>query len=103
MLKEALIRSEEGKEKIVITTMSKHLVTSLMVIAFLRNLYQGVNKPVQKSKKKGKDWGHFWLKNPLKPLRGSTSFSNWKFKCVMIANTFESESWQRPFISSSSK
>ena len=41
MLKEALIRSEEGKEKIVITTMSKHLVTSLMVIAFFKKHLPG--------------------------------------------------------------
>ena len=40
------------------------------------------------------DWEQFLVKNSLKDAikRGSISFSNWKFKCIIKANKFESES-----------
>ena len=56
----------------------------------------------QKSKKTLQDWEHFLVKIPSKMLlKGSISFSNRKFRCVIKANAFESKSLRRSSIRSS--
>ena len=47
---------------------------------------------VQKVKKACADWEHFLEQKPYKDLlQKSTSFSNWKFKCVIKANALDKD------------